>query len=348
MSERTVDRLMTHQPPKVSIIGAGMVGSTLAYSLVVERVVGEVVLVDINHDRAEGEAKDIAHAVPFSAPTVVTSGDYEACRNSDIIVITSGVAQKPGETRLDLVGKNVDIYREIVPQVERVAPDAIVVILSNPVDILTYATLQFSSYPRARVIGAGTILDTSRFRHELGRLCSVDPRNVHGYVIGEHGDSEVPVWSLANVAGIAVRPNCGACAAGCTQLDLDGVFETVKNAAYDIIRLKGATNFAVALGTTRMIEAILRDQNTVVTASTLLLGEHGISDVCLSLPVVLGQSGLVRVLEIPLAETERRAVERSAELLKEVGRRLGLAGQAARKSQDKNVQADDSCAPKGG
>jgi len=326
MSECSVERRLKHRPPKVSIIGAGMVGSTLGYSLVVERVASEVVLVDINQDRAEGEANDIAHAVPFSAPTVVTSGDYEACRNSDIVVITSGVAQKPGETRLDLVGKNVDIYRDIVPKLERVASDAIVLILSNPVDILTYATLRLSSFSRERVIGAGTILDTSRFRHELGQLCSVDPRNVHAYVIGEHGDSEVPVWSLANVAGIAVKPDCGACAAGCTQVDLEGVFETVKNAAYEIIRLKGATYFAIALGTTRMIEAILRDQNTVVTASTLLQGQYGISDVCLSLPVVLGRSGIVRVLEIALAENERRAVERSADMLKDVGRKLGLTG----------------------
>jgi L-lactate dehydrogenase len=194
----------------VSIIGAGMVGSTLGYSLVVERVAGEIVLVDINQARAEGEAKDIAHAAPFSAPTVVTAGDYEACRDSDIVVITSGVAQKPGETRLDLASKNVEIYRDIVPRIEGVAPDAVILVLSNPVDILTYATLALSCFPPERVIGAGTVLDTSRFRHELGRLCNVDPRNVHAYVIGEHGDSEVPVWSLANVAGIAAKPNCGA------------------------------------------------------------------------------------------------------------------------------------------
>jgi L-lactate dehydrogenase len=317
-------RSLERRPPKVSIVGAGMVGSTLGYSLVVERVAGEVVLVDINQARAEGEAKDIAHAAPFGAPTVVTAGDYEACRNSDIVVITSGVAQKPGETRLDLVAKNVHIYRDIVPKLERVASDATVLILSNPVDILTYATLKLSGFPPERVIGAGTVLDTARFRHELGRLCSVDPRNVHAYVIGEHGDSEVPVWSLVNVAGIPVKPACGACAAGCTRSDLDGVFETVRNAAYDIIRLKGATYYAIALGTTRMIEAILRDQNTVVTASTLLRGQYGIHDVCLSLPVVLGRSGVVRVLEVPLSQHERRAVHRSADMLKEVGRKLGL------------------------
>lgn len=305
-----------------------MVGSTLAYSLVVERAAGEVVLVDINQDRAEGEAKDIAHAVPFSAPTLITAGDYEACRGSEIVVITSGVAQKPGETRLDLVGKNVEIYRDIVPKLERVAPDAIIVVLSNPVDVLTYATLRLSCFPHDRVIGAGTILDTARFRYELGRLCGVDPRSVHAYVIGEHGDSEVPVWSLANVAGIAVRPSCGACTANCTQPDLDRAFQTVKNAAYDIIRLKGATYFAIALGTTRIIEAILRDQNTVVTASTLLNGQYGIQDVCLSLPVVLGRSGLVRVLQTPLADDERRAIERSAATLKAVCRKLGLVSQA--------------------
>jgi L-lactate dehydrogenase len=331
MSKSGAEHRLKHQPPKVAIIGAGMVGATLGYSLVVESVAGEVVLVDINQDRAQGEAKDIAHAVPFGAPTVVTAGDYEACRNSDLVVITSGVAQKPGQTRLDLVGKNVEILRDIVPKIERVASDAIILVLSNPVDILTYATLKLSNFPRERVIGTGTILDTSRFRYELGRRCGVDPRSVHAFIIGEHGDSEVPVWSQANVAGVPIKPQCGACAAGCTQLDLDGIFATVKNAAADIIRLKGATYFAIALGTTRMIEAILRDQNTVVTASTLLQGPYGISDVCLSLPVVLGRSGLVRVLETPLAEDEKRAIQKSADTLKEVGRALGLASPAAPK-----------------
>ncbi|MBI5538220.1 MAG: L-lactate dehydrogenase [Deltaproteobacteria bacterium] len=324
MPGQNAERQTKHHPPKISIIGAGMVGASLAYSLVVERVAGEIVLVDVNRDRAEGEAKDIAHAVPFSAPTLITSGDYDACLASDVVVITSGVAQKVGETRLDLVGKNVAIFREILPRLERVAPNAILLIVSNPVDILTYATLKLSSYPRERVIGAGTVLDTARFRHELGRLCSVDPRNVHAYVIGEHGDSEVPVWSLANVAGIAVKPDCGACRSGCGQSDLDRVFETVKNAAYDIIRLKGATYFAVALGTTRMVEAIVRDQNTVVTASTLLEGQYGIRDVCLSLPLVLGRGGIVRVLDIPLAPNEIAAMERSAHTLQEVLLQLEL------------------------
>ena len=303
---------------KVSIIGTGMVGASLAYSIMVEKAAGEVVLVDTNKDRALGEAKDINHALPFSAPTKVTAGEYADCRGSDIIVITAGVAQKPGESRLSLVERNVEIYKTIVPQVVDVAADAVILVVSNPVDILTYAAIKLSKLPWQRVIGSGTVLDTARFRYELSSHCRIDPRNVHAYIIGEHGDSEVPVWSATNIAGMPFQLFCDTCDQGCPREDLDDIFDRVKNAAYDIIRLKGATYFAIALGATRMIEAILRNQNTMMTASTLLHGQHGMADVCLSLPVTLGRQGVGRVLEMPLTHQEQEALKQSAGVLRGV------------------------------
>jgi L-lactate dehydrogenase len=314
----------SRRPPKVSIIGAGMVGSSLAYTLIVGRVAGKVVLVDINKERAAGEAMDIQHALPFSAPTTIVAGDYDDCRDSDVIVITAGLAQRPGETRLDLVGRNVTVFRDIVPRLAEVASDAVILIVSNPVDVLTYATMKVSGLPWRRVVGSGTVLDTARLRYELSAHCQVDPRNVHANVIGEHGDSEVPVWSLAHVGGVGLPQFCKICGRDCSQEKLNGIFERVKNAAYEIIRLKGATYYAIALGATRMIEAILRDQKTVMTASILFQGQYGIRDVCLSLPVVLGRSGVQRAVEIPLSEPELEALRRSADSLREVIAAVGL------------------------
>ena len=312
------------RPTKVAVVGAGMVGSCLAYTLMVERLAGEVVLVDINKERARGEAMDINHALPFSAPTKVAAGDYADCEGSDVVVITAGAAQKPGETRLVLAERNCEIYKDLVPRVADVAGDAIILIVSNPVDVLTYAAIRFSALPWQRVIGSGTVLDTARFRYELSAHCGLDPRNVHAYIIGEHGDSEVPVWSAANVAGADLATFCKLCGRGCGTEKLDGLFERVKGAAYEIIRLKGATYYAIALGATRMIEAILRDQNTVLTASTLLHGQYGIRDVCLSLPVVLGHGGVRMTVEIPIAPQEQEALERSARVLRQALDRLHL------------------------
>jgi L-lactate dehydrogenase len=318
------DRIRSRRPPKVSIIGAGMVGSSLAYSLVVERVASQIVLLDINRRRAEGEAMDINHAVPFSAPTTVLSGDYEDCRDSDVIVITAGLAQAPGQTRLDLVGRNVTIFRDIVPKLVGVAQNAIIVIVSNPVDVLTYATVRISGLPKERIVGAGTILDTARLRYELGAHCHIDPRNVHGYILGEHGDTEVPIWSTANIAGVMLLDYCAACGRSCRQEERDEIFRRVRTAAYEIIDRKGATYYAIALGTTRLIEAILRDQNTVATVSTLLEGEYGIEDVCLSVPAVIGRGGIDRVIHVPLSAGELKALRHSAQTLKDVIAKVGL------------------------
>lgn len=311
-------------PPKVAVIGAGMVGSSLAYSLVVERVAGEVVLVDVSKDRAAGEAMDINHAVPFSAPTRVSSGDYKDCEGADVFVITAGVAQKPGETRLDLVTKNVNIFKNIIPRIVEVSENPIILIVSNPVDVLTYVSIKLSGLPWQRVIGSGTVLDTARLRYELGSHCGVDPRNVHAYIIGEHGDTEVPVWSLANVGGLQYDRFCEQCNRCERKADFDQMFDRVRNAAYEIIRLKGATYYAIALGATRMIEAVLRNQNTVMTASILLQGQYDIEDVCLSLPVVLGREGARELIRIPLSDEEMQKLRDSAEVLKGTLRNVGF------------------------
>ena len=312
-------------PPKISIIGAGMVGATIAYSLTVEQVAGELVLVDLDLDRARGEARDINHALPFLAPTKVSGGDYEACRGSDIIVITAGAAQKSGETRLDLTKKNYEIYQDIIPRVGEVAGEALIVVVSNPVDVLTYAAVQLSDLPPEHVIGSGTVLDTARFRYELSAHCGLDPRNVHAYILGEHGDSEVPIWSLTNVAGVPFERVCESCPGSCErEREHEEIFESVKNAAYEIIDLKGATYYAIGMGTTRIVEAILRDQNTILTASTLLQGQYGIEDVCMSLPVVLGREGVRMVVEMPVSEGERQALRDSAGVLREALGEVGL------------------------
>ena len=312
-------------PSKISIIGAGMVGSTIAYSLTVEQLAGELVLVDLDMDRARGEARDINHALPFLAPTRVSAGDYEACRGSDIIVITAGAAQVSGETRLDLTKKNYRIYQDIIPRVEEVAGDALIVVVSNPVDVLTYATVQLSDLPPEHVIGSGTVLDTARFRYELSAHCGLDPRNVHAYILGEHGDSEVPIWSLANVAGVTFEEFCKSCPGDCNrEREHAEIFESVKNAAYEIIDLKGATYYAIGMGTTRICEAILRDQNTILTASSLLQGQYGIGDVCMSLPVVLGRNGVRMTVELPVSDEEREALQNSASVLRHALEQVGL------------------------
>lgn len=318
MAGKGEDKTSLRKTPKVSIIGAGMVGASLAYTLVVERVAGEIILVDVNQARAQGEARDMSHALPFAAPTRVASGGYADCRNSDVIVITAGAAQEPGESRLALTKRNFQIYKEIVPRLADAAPESILLVVSNPVDVLAYGAIKLSGLPCERVIGSGTVLDTARFRYELGSHCGIDPRSVHAYIVGEHGDSEVPVWSAANVAGVSFPKFCEMCGRGCSQERLHGIVERVKAAAYEIINLKGSTYFAIALGTTRMIEAVLRDQNTVVTASTLLRGQYGIEDVCLSLPVVLGRSGVNRIIEMQISPEEIQALRRSAEILQKV------------------------------
>lgn len=309
---------------KVAIIGAGLVGSTSAYSIMARGLVSEIVLVDIRREKAEGEAMDISHALSFVKPVSVRAGDYADVAGSDIVVVTAGAAQKAGESRLALAQTNVDLFKAIIPQIEAAAPEAILLIVTNPVDIVTYVSQKISAYPTERVIGSGTILDTSRLRFELASLCGVDPRNVHAYTIGEHGDTEVPVWSLANVAGMRLRDYCPVCKKQCTKHDLDELFRNAKNAAYRIIEFKGSTYFAIAMGVSRLVEAILRDERTVMTVSTLLDGYCGIHDVCLSLPTVMDRGGVREVIPLALSCEEAEALRHSAETLRGVLRSVGF------------------------
>ena len=309
---------------KVVVVGAGMVGSTTAYTLMTNGTAGEIVLIDVNKERAIGEAMDIAHALPFGGPAYVTAGDYPDCAGAAVVVISAGAAKKPGETRLDLVRKNTEILRQIVPQITAHNQECILLMVTNPVDILTYAMWKISGFPAERVLGSGTSLDTARFRYSLGRYFEVNPRSVHAYIIGEHGDTEVPVWSLANIAGMRLNEFCKATGLCHDERDLRTLFENVRDAAYQIIQRKGATYFAIGAAVDAIVRVILRDQRTVLTVSTLMDGAYGVSDIYLSLPTVLGRAGAVRVLELTLNEQETEGFRKGAETLKQVADSLGL------------------------
>lgn len=318
---------MTHEiqhPTRVAIVGAGNVGATFAYSLMLSGMASEIVLIDANQAKAEGEAMDLNHAVPMARPTRVWAGTYADCAGAAVTVITAGSAQRPGETRLDLAGRNVNIFRSIIPNVVQNNPNGILLIASNPVDILTYAALKFSSLPQGRVIGSGTILDTARFRYQLSQHFEVDPRSVHAYIIGEHGDSEVPVFSLANIAGMRLPSFCASNNLKCEEHMMEEIFELTRDAAYHIIERKGATFYAIASGLTRIVEAILRDQSTVFSLSSLIEDYYGISDVCLSLPSVIDRGGVERVLRLELSDKEIAGLQKSAAVLKETIHNLGL------------------------
>ncbi|MDR3574021.1 MAG: L-lactate dehydrogenase [Anaerolineaceae bacterium] len=310
-----------YQPVRVAVVGTGNVGATFAYTLLLSGLASEIVLIDANRARAEGEAMDLNHAVPMAHPTRIWAGGYEDCAGAMITVVSAGSAQKPGETRLDLLQRNVSIFRQIIPPVVKNNPDGILLIATNPVDILSYASWKISGLPSKRVIGSGTILDTARFRYLLSQHYGVDPRSVHAYIIGEHGDSEVPAWSLANIAGMRLPDFCSANGFDCNDQALQEIFQNTRDAAYQIIEKKGATYYAVAAGLLRIVEAILRNQSTVLSLSSYIQDFYDIHDVYLSLPSVVDQGGIERVLNLELDPTEVQGLQSSAEVLK------GLIGQ---------------------
>lgn len=303
-------------PTRIAVVGVGNVGATFAYAMTLNGLASEIVLVDANRQRAEGEAMDLVHAVPFSKPVRIWAGDMEDCAGAAISVVSAGTGQRPGETRLDLLKRNAGIFGEIVPRLAEVNPDGIIVVATNPVDILAQEAQRLSGLPPTRVIGSGTILDTARFRALLAAHFGVDPRSVHGFIAGEHGDSEVPIWSSANIAGMRLPDFCAAMGMPHDQAALDAIFEQTRDAAYHIIERKGATYYAVAAGLLRIAEAILRDQHTVLPVSTLIEDYYGIDGVYLSLPTVLGRRGVERVLRLALTDAEADALQRSADLLR--------------------------------
>ena len=306
-----------HKPTRVAVIGAGNVGATFAFQLMLTGLATEIVLIDANENKAMGEAMDINHAVALVHPTRVFSGTYKDCAGAAVTVVTAGSAQRPGETRLNLAQRNVDIFNSIIPQIVENNPNGIILIATNPVDVLTYAALKFSGLPSHRVLGSGTILDTARFRYLLSQRFGVDPRSVHAYIIGEHGDSEVPVWSLANIAGMRIPDYCAANHMGCEPQNLEDIFEQTRDAAYHIIERKGATYYAISAGLTRIVEAILRDQSTVVSVSSLINDYYDIHDVCLSLPSLVDRGGVEKVIRLDLNDQELEGLRNSARVLRQ-------------------------------
>jgi L-lactate dehydrogenase len=312
-------------PMRVAVVGVGNVGATFAYALLLSGFASEIVLIDANRAKAEGETMDLNHTVPFTHPTRVWAGDYSDCAGATVTVLAAGANSKPGENRLALVERNAAIWREIVPQVVKHNPDGILLIATNPVDVLTYAAWKLSGLPVSRVIGSGTILDTSRIRYLLSEHFGVDARSVHAYIIGEHGDSEVPVWSLANIAGMRLPEFCQAQGLAYDPKAMETIFEQTRDAAYRIIERKGATYYAVAAGLMRITQAILRNQRSVLSVSSLIEDYYGIGDVCFSLPTVVDRGGVERVLRLQLSDKEVQKVRHSAEVLKGTIRKLSLS-----------------------
>jgi len=309
---------------KITIVGTGFVGATTAYTLMLSGLVSELVLIDINKEKAEGEVMDLNHGMPFVRPVNIYNGDYKDCAGSDIIIISGGANQKPGETRIDLVHKNTAVFKIIVNEIIKYNNECILLVVTNPVDILTYVTYKISGFPKNKVIGSGTVLDTARFRYLLGEHVSIDTRNVHGYIIGEHGDTEVAAWSLTNIAGISIEEYCKKCHNCDDSLTRHKIYQDVKNAAYEIIKRKGATYYAVALAVRRIVESILRDENSILTVSSLLEGQYDLYDVCLSVPTIVNKSGIGRVVEVPIDSHEKELLIKSGNSLKEVIKELDI------------------------
>lgn len=302
---------------KISIIGAGYVGSTAAFALMMSNLASELVIVDINKDKAVGEAMDLYHGTAFVKPVEIIGGSYEDTVDSDIVIITAGVNRKPGESRLDLINKNLGIFKSIVPEVVKYSPESILLVVSNPMDILTYITYKLSGFPKERVIGSGTVLDTSRLRSILSKHFCVDVRNIHACIIGEHGDSEIAAWSIANIAGMDIDNFCNSSCTKCDELFKQNIFEEVKNAGKKVIEKKGATYYAIGLAIKRIVECIIRDENSILTVSCLLTGQYGIKDIYMGVPTILGQKGIKQIIEAPISQQELVELRSSANALKE-------------------------------
>ena len=309
---------------KAAIIGCGFVGSASAYALMQSGLFSELVLIDADTDKAEGEAMDISHGVPFARPMKIYAGNYDDIVDAAIIIITAGANQKPDETRLDLVHKNVGIFKQIIPEISKRNCKGILLIVANPVDILTYVALKLSGFEENRVIGSGTVLDTARLKYELGEHLGVDSRTVHAFIIGEHGDSEIAAWSSANVSGIPINTFCEMRGHFHHQKAMQEIADTVKNSAYEIIARKKATYYGIGMSVKRICEAIVRDEKSILPISAMMYGEYGIEDVSLSMPAIVGKSGMEAKVPIVLNELERFRLEQSADTLKAIIDELDL------------------------
>lgn len=298
------------------MIGCGFVGAASAFSLMESGLFTEMVLIDADKERAEGEAMDISHGLPFARPMKIYAGDYDDIVDAAIIIITAGASQRPEEKRLDLVQRNVNIFRSIIPEIARRNCMGILLIVSNPVDILTYVSLKLSGFSENRVLGSGTVLDTARLKYNLGEHLGVDSRGVHAFVIGEHGDSELAAWSSATISGVSLNDFCEMRGHFNHEENEERIAEDVKNSAYEIIKKKRATYFGVAMAVRRICEAIIRDEKSILPVSNLMHGEFGISDVALSMPAIVGHDGVERMVPLLLDEEEQEKLLESAEVLK--------------------------------
>lgn len=322
---------MAIQKRTVGVVGTGNVGVAAAYAMFVQRTASDLILLDKNRRRAEGEALDLMHGQTFAGPTRVRVGDYADLAEAQVIVVAAGVNQQPGETRLDLMERNVTVFRAILTELDRHAPTALLVIATNPVDVLTYVAQELSVRPPQRIIGTGTMLDTARFRSLLGEHYGVDPRSVHAYILGEHGDTEFPVWSDARIGGLRLVGNV-INGRPYDRPALDAIFEQTRRSAYDIIERKGYTNLAIGLVIARLVQTILNGQHSVLPVSVRLHGEYGITGVCLSLPSIVSEHGLETSILPELDDTELAAMHHSASVLRE---RIAeaLPGDAATETQ---------------
>lgn len=309
-------------PRKAAVIGCGFVGSATAFTLMQSRLFSELVLLDVNMEKADGEAKDIAHGIPFAGQMKIYAGTYDDAADAAIIIITAGANQKPGETRLDLVQKNTAIYQSIIPEIVKRDFGGILLIVSNPVDILTYVALKLSGLPENRVLGSGTVLDTARLKYALGEHLGVDSRSVHSFIIGDHGDSEIAAWSSTNVSGIPLNDFCEMRGHFNHDAAMDAIAEKVKNSAYEIISKKQATYYGIAMSVKRICECIVRNERSILPVSAMMHGEYGIEDITLSMPAIVGIGGVETHVPIALSEEEAEKLVESAKKLKEVAKGL--------------------------
>lgn len=302
---------------KIILIGTGAVGSSFAYASTLLGVGRELGIIDINEDKVEGEVMDLTDAISFTKPKNIYKADYSDCKDAEVVVITAGAAQKEGETRLDLVDKNLAIFKDMIGKVVASGFDGIFLVASNPVDILTYATWKYSGFPASKVIGTGTTLDSSRFKKEIAGLIGIDPRSVDAFIMGEHGDTEFPVWSHTNIGGLPIYEWVK------NQSELDekallDTFEKSKNAAYEIIKKKGATFYGIGMALTALVRAIIDDENSVYSTSSYLKGEYGLDDIYLGVPTIIGKDGAKWVIEVPLTDIEKENMDKSAQTLKDI------------------------------
>lgn len=303
---------------KGAIIGCGMVGSAIAFALMQKGLFSELVLIDVKREKAEGEAMDLADGMPYGTSMDIYAGDYSDLTDCALVIVTAGASQMPGEKRTDLIGRNVKILKTIIPKVCHSGFQGILLMVSNPVDALTYAAWKISGFPAARVMGSGTVLDTARLKQLLGEKLNVDPKSVHAFVIGEHGDSELAVWSSANISGIELKHFWELRGCGEYEASLQRIYESVRDSAYEIIQRKGATYYGIAMAVQRIASGIVNEEHSVLPVSVPLQGQYGLEGLSLSLPALVGRGGIEEILEIPLDISEEKALRKSALCLREM------------------------------